>query len=143
MKACDVTPLYKSINSTYPSLQKEYKTIIDKTAIDKPIVNKSEYPSKTSTTLENLDFDVTTSFKDIVNNLTLMYEKKNHDYGNTFHDLYKECGFIYAYGHLKEKMNRISSLLTKKAEVNESMKDSIRDLANYAIMTLVELENSK
>lgn len=123
-----------SLYSNNCNLKKEYKT---------NKWNSNIKYSSTTSTLEDLDFDVTTSFEDVVNNLTLLYKKKNHDYGNTFHDIYKECGFVYAYGHLKEKMNRISSLLSKKAEVNESMKDSIRDLANYAIMTLVELENSK
>lgn len=70
-----------------------------------------------------------------------MYERKNNDYGNSFKDLYKECGMTYAYGHLSEKLARIKQLMKDEAKVKgESMKDSLYDLANYAILSIMELE---
>lgn len=76
----------------------------------------------------------------IVQELTDTYKAKNHDYGNSFADLFSECGMPYAYGHLKEKLNRIKSLMSKEAEVkSENMVDSLMDLANYAILTIMEL----
>lgn len=50
----------------------------------------------------------------------------------------------YAYGHLAEKLERINSLRKNEAKVKEeSMKDSLYDLANYAILTIMELEKTE
>lgn len=76
----------------------------------------------------------------ICSELTALHERKNHDYGDSFGELFAECGMVYAYGHLKEKLNRLKSLALdgKKQAVDESIDDTLMDLANYAIMTLVE-----
>lgn len=73
-----------------------------------------------------------------------LYKKKNADYGNSFADIFAEVGMAYAYGHLAEKLRRIHSLMMQPANVNgESMRDSLVDLANYAILTIVELDAQK
>ena len=73
-----------------------------------------------------------------------LYEKKNADYGNSFADIYAEVGMPYAYGHMAEKLRRIRSLMNQPAAVKgESMRDSLVDLANYAILTVVELDAQK
>lgn len=75
----------------------------------------------------------------IVGELHDTFKRKNHDYGNSFSELYAEVGIPYAYGHLKEKLNRVKSLMSDKAQVEgESMDDSLLDLANYAILTVME-----
>lgn len=82
-------------------------------------------------------------FSNICKQMIETHIAKNHDYGNSFHDLYEELGMVYAYGHLKEKLNRIKSLMKSDNMVKtESLEDSLLDLANYAIMTLVELHNT-
>ena len=74
-------------------------------------------------------------FEKITKKLTDTYKAKNHDYGNSFHEVYVECGFTYAYGHLKEKVNRINTLRKGDPKViGESLEDSLLDLANYAII---------
>ena len=79
-------------------------------------------------------------FKAVTDRMNEMYIKKNHDYGNSFHELFGECGMTYAYGHIKEKTNRVKSLMGDEAKVSgESIKDSLMDLASYAVMTLIEL----
>lgn len=79
-------------------------------------------------------------YKSIVDNLSKTYEAKNADYGDSFHELFKECGFTYAYAHLREKLARIKSLKDNTAKVKgESMIDSLKDLANYSILTIIEL----
>lgn len=68
------------------------------------------------------------------------YKAKNHDYGNSFSELFKECGMTYAYGHMAEKLKRVKSLMKDEGKVKgESMKDSLYDLANYAILTIMEI----
>lgn len=80
----------------------------------------------------------------IVQELTDTYKAKNHDYGNSFTELFSECGMTYAYEHLKEKINRIKSLMSEEAKVkDEKMEDSLKDLANYAILTIMELRKEK
>lgn len=80
------------------------------------------------------------AFKAITDKMSDTYKRKNHDYGNSFSELFKECGMTYAYGHLAEKLKRIKSLMRNESMVKgESMKDSLYDLANYAILTIMEI----
>lgn len=72
------------------------------------------------------------------------FKAKNHDYGNSFSELFAECGMTYAYGHMAEKLKRVKSLMSDEAKVKgESMRDSLLDLANYAILTIMELDKTK
>lgn len=84
------------------------------------------------------------TFESVCKEMMDVHKAKNHDYGNSFHNLFKELGINYAYGHLREKLERIKSLKDREAKVkSESMIDSLKDLANYAVMTLVELQNNE
>ena len=84
------------------------------------------------------------AFRDITNKMYDTFKQKNTDYGNSFHKIFKECGMTYAYGHMAEKLERINSLRKNEAKVKgESMKDSLYDLANYAILTIMELEKTE
>lgn len=92
----------------------------------------------------NQPTDMSAVFRAITNKMCNTFEAKNTDYGNSFHKLFEECGMTYAYGHLAEKLERINSLRKNKAKVKgESMKDSLYDLANYAILTIMELEKTE
>lgn len=86
----------------------------------------------------------TEAFRAITNKMCNIFEAKNSDYGDSFHKLFEECGMTYAYGHLAEKLERINSLRKNEAKVKgESMKDSLYDLVNYAILTIMELEKTE
>lgn len=83
-------------------------------------------------------------FKEITDKMCDTYKRKNSDYGNSFSKLFEECGMTYAYGHLAEKVERINSLRKNDAKVQgESMIDSLYDLANYSILTIMEIEKRK
>ena len=83
-------------------------------------------------------------FKEITDKMCDIYKRKNSDYGNSFSKLFKKCGMTYAYGHLAEKIERIDSLIENEAKVQgESMLDSLYDLANYSILTIMEIEKRK
>ena len=80
-------------------------------------------------------------FKEITDKMFETFKAKNHDYGSSFSNLFKECGMTYAYGHMAEKLERVKSLMKDEAKVNgEGMKDSLLDLSNYAILTIMEIE---
>lgn len=84
------------------------------------------------------------TFRAITNKMCNTFEVKNSDYSDSFHKLFEECGMTYAYGHMAEKLERINSLRKNEAKVKgESMKDSLYDLANYAILTIMELEKTE
>ena len=83
-------------------------------------------------------------FKEITDKMFETFKAKNHDYGSSFSNLFKECGMTYAYGHMAEKLERVKSLMKDEAKVNgEGMKDSLKDLAKYAILTIMELERKE
>ena len=65
-----------------------------------------------------------------------LYAKKNNDYGNSFDKGMDNIGMAYGIGRLYDKMNRIIILSKVKAEVkDESIADTLIDLACYAVMT--------
>lgn len=68
-------------------------------------------------------------------------KRKNKDYGNSFSELFDEIGMTYAYVHMAEKLHRIKSLMDSDSSpaVNESIEDSVRDLAGYALLTLAHI----
>ena len=78
-------------------------------------------------------------FNKIIIDMAKLYQAKNQDYGNAFESLFNEYGLDYAIMHLHEKLNRIKSVHKNNKHNNESIKDSLIDIANYAVMTLVEL----
>lgn len=83
------------------------------------------------------------SVKDIATQLTMTLERKNKDYGNSFSVLYEKIGMPYAYGHMAEKLERVWSLMHSQANVNESIEDSLLDLAGYSLLTLAHLKRYK
>ena len=74
-----------------------------------------------------------------------LYIRKNHDYGDSFHQSFLEEGLTMARIRLGDKFNRFKTLSKSgKAAVNdESIRDTLLDLANYAIMTVMELDSAK
>lgn len=72
-----------------------------------------------------------------------IYERKNHDYGDSFHDTWVEEGTAMARIRLSDKLNRFKTL-TRNSEGgllvdSESIEDTLLDLANYALMTVMEI----
>ena len=80
-------------------------------------------------------------YRSLLDNLFETYKAKNSDYGNAFAEMFDELGIDYAYGKLREKMNRIKTLRNQPNMVeNEGLEDALLDTAGYAILTLVELK---
>ena len=82
---------------------------------------------------------------DIVMGLNELYAKKNADYGDSFHDTYLEEGMAMARIRLSDKLGRFKSL-TKSGQQHvkdENVRDTLLDLANYAIMTVIEMDREE
>lgn len=84
-------------------------------------------------------------FEKICKELCNLYEKKNHDYGNSFGRTFEELGIISAITRISDKFHRLVNLTTKvDAKVDdESLEDTLKDLASYSIMTLAEIRKAK
>lgn len=79
---------------------------------------------------------------EICKELNSLYTRKNHDYGDSFGKSFKEYGMTMVCIRLEDKLNRLKSLTKKDGKVkDESIEDTLMDLANYSIMTLIELNN--
>ncbi|WCG37069.1 DUF1599 domain-containing protein [Aerococcus urinaeequi] len=82
-------------------------------------------------------------FKNITTKMSELYSKKNHDYGDAFSQTFAELGIISAITRISDKTNRLKSLATKDQRVDdEKIEDTLMDLANYAVMTLIELRDN-
>ena len=78
----------------------------------------------------------------ICQELNETYEKKNADYGNSFENSLDKHGLIAGIVRMDDKMSRLISLNSKNEQqvMDESMRDTLMDLANYAIMSVMWLD---
>lgn len=77
---------------------------------------------------------------EVCEDLNELYFEKNTRYGNSFSELYQEMGMDYVVPRLYEKVKRLMVLTREDLDsLDESIEDSLMDLANYSIMTLMEL----
>lgn len=76
-------------------------------------------------------------YKKIVTDTRELCVAKNKDYGSSVQDTYERFGDASYLVRITDKYNRICSLLDKEAEVkDESIDDTIRDMANYCFLWL-------
>lgn len=89
--------------------------------------------------------DKVKQFRNIAEEIASLYERKNSDYGDSFGETFEKLGIISAITRMSDKMNRIISLsTTNQQKVNdEAVEDTLKDLAAYSIMTLIEINNRK
>lgn len=82
--------------------------------------------------------------KEIMDELHDVFVKKNADYGSSFHDTYADLGIISAVTRISDKFNRTKTLaknLDKEPNVkDEAITDTLLDMANYCILTVMEIE---
>lgn len=121
-----------------------------------PVTGEEEYELETEM-LENTmqeEFDkqqksslccntvATPTFSSILMEMQELYEKKNHDYGNSFSETIQEFGFAPAIARINDKLKRVKQMVKgEQMLVNESMRDNLIDIANYCILTIIELDN--
>lgn len=108
-----------------------------------PVVNQildvaSMYPKQlTLDGLNNVQIH-----EEICKELTETYEKKNANYGNSFGNSLDKHGLIAGIVRMDDKMSRLISLNSKNEQMvlDESLRDTLMDLANYAIMSVMWLD---
>lgn len=83
-----------------------------------------------------------TRHKAICDGIHDLYERKNHDYGDSFGQSFRDHGILAGVIRIEDKFNRLKTLAggSEQKVQDESIRDTLRDMANYAIMTLLEME---
>lgn len=125
----DTSIIYKLVEQCKPK-DMEQKTEIKVDGTDKVF----------ATQVTNIQSDEEI-YGSLLDKLFTTYKSKNADYGSAFAEMFDELGIDYAYGKLREKINRIKVLRKQPNMVeNEGLEDALLDTAGYAILTLVELK---
>lgn len=81
----------------------------------------------------------TVLFRQVAEQIADLYEAKNSDYGDTFSQTLNKFGFIAAACRLHDKLGRFENLIQSGKSISvkdESLQDTLKDLAAYAIMTV-------
>ena len=82
--------------------------------------------------------------QEICDNIHETWLWKNAAYGDSFHQLYADLGIISAVTQITHKYNRLKTLAKDKSNSintrDESIIDTLLDMANYCIMTAMEIE---
>lgn len=82
------------------------------------------------------------AFEDVTTALRNLYDAKNRDYNDSFGQSFAKWGLPMSCIRLGDKLNRLESFAQSREMLvkDESIRDTLMDMANYAIMTLVELD---
>ena len=81
-------------------------------------------------------------FRAIAEQIAALYEKKDAAYGNSFGETFRKLGIISAVTRISDKYNRLCNLAANKDidNLGESIEDTLKDMAAYCIMTLMEIK---
>jgi hypothetical protein len=81
-------------------------------------------------------------FKKIADDICELYKIKDRCYANSFGETFQKLGIISAVTRISDKYNRLCNLATNKDidNLGESIEDTLKDMAAYCIMTLMELK---
>lgn len=83
--------------------------------------------------------------KQITTQLSNLYEAKNNDYGDSVSDTYQKYGMTSFLVRMEDKINRVRSLTQNNNQkvLDEKIEDTLLDLANYAIIAVIELNEER
>lgn len=87
--------------------------------------------------------DVLREFISLTKEMNELFEKKNHDYGNSFFQ--EENTYQDSFSNIKRKFARLKNFYEtdKKPLINETVEDTLKDLAIYCTMEIIRLKNDK
>ena len=74
-----------------------------------------------------------------------LYVKKNRDYGSSVTDTFRKFGLVSYLVRMTDKLNRLTNLTVNNKDnlvIDEKIDDTLQDLANYAILALIDLKMS-
>ena len=82
------------------------------------------------------------AFQDLQDHCLETYKVKNAKYGDSFGMSIEKYGLISALTRMSDKWNRLETLILSKDDgtEDETLEDTLLDLANYCLMTIIELK---
>lgn len=95
---------------------------------------------------EEAPADNVTRMQQLATQIAETYRRKNADYGDSFGISVRKYGIIAALTRMSDKWNRLENLiLTRGTNANgyvadESVLDTLLDMATYCLMTIMEIE---
>lgn len=92
-------------------------------------------------------------FNELAQTMCELYEKKNADYGDSFNISLDKYGIIAALTRMSDKFNRVENIILNKDDdgnpvfnnvkvQDEKVEDTLIDLANYAMMTVLWIKKN-
>lgn len=105
-------------------------------------------PSKEDDTADENDYDekLVYEHRELTTLLNSLYKVKNKKYGDSFGQSVREFGYISALTRMSDKYNRLKQLIMSNqtgSDTDESLEDTLVDLANYCLMTVMEINHAK
>lgn len=131
-----ITPAHIKIDNLYKGYEKTHEEV-NSDGLKEMASNKEKEYSHGKT--KGIESD---TFESVLDEMRDLHAKKNADYGDAFHKSFEEFGVTAGVVRLNDKMERVKSLVKNgKAEVkDESLMDTLKDMASYAVMLYVELQ---
>lgn len=92
-----------------------------------------------------MDDEKVKRFRGVVSEMADLYARKNACYGDSFGRTYRELGIVSSITRISDKYHRLVELGCRGVsdELGESLEDTLIDLANYAVMTLMEVRDER
>lgn len=89
--------------------------------------------------------DKVTRMQQLASQIAETYRRKNADYGDSFGISVRKYGIIAALTRMSDKWNRLENLILHREKqttlvADESVLDTLLDLATYCMMTVMEIE---
>lgn len=80
-------------------------------------------------------------FDGLTRQMSETFAAKRKDYGQTTTETYDRFGPVSMLTRMYDKMGRLENILckTKENNVGEKVEDTLLDLANYALITILEI----
>lgn len=137
--------IYEDNESPVPNLDSSSEPWISPSITVNGAIGSYEHANTSSSKENNKPMNRIEEFCRLVNDMADLYEKKNQNYGNSFGKLYQDLGPVAGLVPLHNKLDRLTYLITHSDDDNhyESIEDTLMDLANYAVMNLVERHMQK
>lgn len=142
-----LSKMYVDQHSKYTSEQqaKEFVDMCSKAGISAEELSR---PSKEDNTVGENDYNkkLVYEHRELTTLLNSLYKVKNKKYGDSFGQGVREFGYISALTRMSDKYNRLKQLIMSNqtgSDTDESLEDTLVDLANYCLMTVMELNHAK
>ena len=95
---------------------------------------------------QSMNNNLVQQHKEYCDNLNKVYAQKNEKYGDSFGISVRQYGNIAALTRISDKFHRMEQLILSGkdgSDTDERLEDTLLDMANYCIMTAMELKNKE